>query len=355
MIMSSSDERFNALQENSLSRGTARVVIETLVVIILCLVGLIGNILVLRIVKNKRSEGKMIYLFIGALAVTDLSLLATHPFLAFPVAVVGKWPFSDFFCQFKGFFFSCLVSASLLLMTLTAINRYFQVVRTSYYRWLFTPSRTKILICAALVLACIVPVPYLASGEKYVFVPGKNYCFQKPNLKVASLCVYLNCSCSMLVLTVCYIKIFKAIRNHQARVTAIQQNTNSISGPSVQDIKVTRTLFLTVMGFICCWTPIIVIDIIDMTRGLFSLPRELYFLYSVLGALSSVINPFIYGVMNPMFREEYKKILRMPCAGRNAEVGHINPPIRSAAPGRNIEALHDVETTQRAPFRTTEV
>ncbi|EDO25861.1 predicted protein [Nematostella vectensis] len=288
MNMSSSDERFNALQENSLSRGTARVVIESLVVIILCLIGLIGNILVLRIVKNKRSEGKMIYLFIGALALTDVSLLATYPFFAFPVMVLGKWPFSDFVCQSYGFCILFLVSASLLLMALTAINRYFQVVRTKYYRRLFTPSRTKFFIGVALVLACIVPVPYLASGEKYIFIPGKNYCFQKPNTKIASMCVYLNGSCVMLVLTACYIKIFKTIRNHQARVTSIQQNTDSISGPSVQDIKVTRTLFLTVMGFVFCWTPVIVIDIIDMTRGLFSLPRELYYLHSFMGTLSSI-------------------------------------------------------------------
>ncbi|EDO38513.1 predicted protein, partial [Nematostella vectensis] len=283
------------------------------VFIILSLVGLIGNILVLWIVKKKRNEGKVIYLFIGALAVTDVSLLAVYPLFAFPVLVLGKWPFSDFFCQFYGFYISCLVSASLLLMAFTAINRYFLVVRTNYYRRLFTSMRTRFLICGALVLACIVPISYLASGEKYLFNPGKGFCFQKTNLKPASLLIYFSCSCSMLVLTTCYIKIFRKIHNHQARVTALQQNTNSISGPTVQNVKVTRTLFLTVLGFVCCWTPVIVMDIIDMSRGLFSLPRELYFLYSFLATLSSVINPFIYGVINPMFREEYKKILKMPC------------------------------------------
>ncbi|EDO38512.1 predicted protein, partial [Nematostella vectensis] len=276
--------------------------------IILSLVGLIGNILVLWIVKKKRNEGKVIYLFIGALAVTDVLLLAISPIFEFPALVLGKWPFSDLACQFHAFYILSLANASILLMAATAINRYFQVVRPNYYRILFTPSRTRFFICGTYLFACFAPVPYLASGEQYTFNPGKGFCFQKPNLKPASLSIYFSCSCSMLVLTACYFKIFKSIHNHQARVTAMQQNSNFISGPSVQDIKVTRTLFLTVLGFVCCWTPVIVMDIIDMTRGLFSLPRELYFLYFFLATLSSVINPFIYGVMNPMFREEYKKI-----------------------------------------------
>ncbi|EDO38511.1 predicted protein, partial [Nematostella vectensis] len=287
-----------------------------LVFTILSLVGLIGNILVLWIVKKKRNEGKVIYLFIGALAVTDVSLLAIYPIFTSPVLVLGKWPFSDLVCQIQGFYILFPVNASILLMAATAINRYFQVVRQNYYRILFTPLRTRFFICGTFLFACFVPVPYLASGEKYTFNPGKGLCFQKPNLKPATFAIYFNCSFSMVVLTMCYINIFRKIHNHQARVTAMQQNTNSISGPSVQDIKVTRTLFLTVLGFVCCWAPIIVMDMIDMTRGLFSLPRELYFLYSFLATLSSVINPFIYGVMNPMFREEYKKILRIPCAGR---------------------------------------
>ncbi|EDO25772.1 predicted protein [Nematostella vectensis] len=237
--MSSVDKRLNALQEKSLSRGTAPIVIETLVFIIPCLVGLIGNILVLWIVKKKRNEGKVIYLFIGALAVTDVSLLAISPILALPALVLEKWPFSDLVCQFHAFYMISLASASILLMAATAINRYFQVVRPNYYRILFTPSRTRFLICGTFLFACFAPVPYLASGEKYTFNPGKGLCFQKPNLKPASLYVYFTGSWSMLVLTTCYIKIFKSIHNHQARVTAMQQNSNFISGPSVQDIKAT--------------------------------------------------------------------------------------------------------------------
>lgn len=38
-------------------------------------------------------------------------------------------------------------------------------------------------------------------------------------------------------------------------------------------------------------------------------PRQVYFLYLILGNLSAVFNPIIYGFLNNNFRAEYKKII----------------------------------------------
>lgn len=49
-------------------------------------------------------------------------------------------------------------------------------------------------------------------------------------------------------------------------------------------------------------------DIIDIIRRRYSLPREAYVLYSFLAASSSSINPLLYGIMNPTFGREYRKM-----------------------------------------------
>ncbi|XP_032220460.1 melatonin receptor type 1A [Nematostella vectensis] len=314
MNLSSVDARLSTLQRQLTSRSTARIALETLTFDVLHVIGLVGNSLVLWIVNKKRHQRKTINLFVGALAVSDLLLIVNLACFSSPSVVLGKWPFSGFFCQFHGLCIALLASASLLLMAVTAVNRYLQVVHANYYRRLFTRKRTKLFIYGTWALASISPIQYLASGELYFFNPGKLFCFQGPDLNPNTLFVYISGGTSMFVVLLCYQKIFQTIRNHQGRVTAMQQNTNPINGPNIQDIKITRTLFLTVVGFVCCWTPILIIDFIDLARGTFSFPRELYLFYSWLGALSSVINPFIYGVMNPMFREEFKRIyLRVRC------------------------------------------
>ncbi|EDO33019.1 predicted protein, partial [Nematostella vectensis] len=281
--------------------------LETITIIAQFIVGVAGNFLVLLVVNKKKEDGKVIHLFIGSLAISDILLMLSYNFLSSGAIALGKWPFPELICQLQGFCILASSCASMLLMAITAINRYFRVVRTSYYGLLFTPKRTKLLICGAWAMASIVPIQYLASGERFLFHPGKCICFQNDSLKPSTFVVYAIVFLPMCVITFCYYNIFKTIRKHQV---SMQQNINdTTTGPNIQDIKVTRVLFLTVVGYITCWTPILIIDIIEFIRGPYSLPREVYVLYSFLGGLSSVINPFIYGAMNPIFKEQYKKIL----------------------------------------------
>ncbi|EDO31150.1 predicted protein [Nematostella vectensis] len=338
------EKSLDRLQEDLASRGTARIFIEIFVFFTEFIIGILGNFLVVWVLYKKRRDGKVIHYFIAALAVSDILLIADHIFLTTPVLALSKWPFHDIFCQLHGILNFLCVSASVLVMAAAAVNRYFQVVRRNYYRLIFTPRRTKLIICAAWMLACITPTQYLASGGRYIFNPGKCFCFQEYSLQLNTWLVYANVFISMNVIILCYYKIFRTIQNHQA---AMKENRNSISGPSTQDIKVTRTLFLTVVGFLICWTPILVIDIIDFVKGEFALPRELYFLYTYVGVLSSVINPFIYGAMNPMFREEYKKVFRIATfRGRNSAVVHVEAAAGvSSVSGRNRGA-NDTKSTE---------
>ncbi|EDO38276.1 predicted protein, partial [Nematostella vectensis] len=277
-----------------------------------------GNLLIvvsMAIDPHRQLKSSFNY-FVVNLAFADLIIgCVTEPaFIGFhirhPLLFLGYWPFPDLVCQFYGFCIVDCAIASLLLVAATAVNRYFKVVRTNYYRNLFTPRRTKLLICGCWLLAALVPTLFLVRGERYHFHPAKILCVQQNRqegvLTWYVLTWYVYIIVAMCTIVTSYYKIFRTIRRHQTRVNCMQQNT---TGPNIQDIKVTRTLFLTVVAFLVCWIPILIIDNIDDSLGLFSLPREVYLFYSWIGAFSSVINPFIYGAMNPAFREEYKKIL----------------------------------------------
>lgn len=299
------------------NRSTGLKAVELISHIPFMLVTIIGNSLVLRIVYKKRNENRMTYYLIGSLAVSDLCLPLLTGWELLAVLSVSRWPFGHAMCQFDGYIIMALAFASLWTMALTAFNRYLKVVRPNSYQTFFSKSRTRIIILSSWLLAFMEPVPYIASGKTYKFHSGKAFCFQDNVVSYTTLLVQLYCCVPMAIVIVCYCLTFKKIRNHQAKIKNMKKgNTSVAAGPSIEEIRATRTVFLTVVGFMLCWTPIIVIDIIDLVRGFPSASRQVYVMYTFFGITSSAINPFIYGALDRSFRKEYNKYLGFFCLRR---------------------------------------
>jgi len=83
------------------------------------------------------------------------------------------------------------------------------------------------------------------------------------------------------------------------------ENTHSRLGTSVQEIKITRTLFAVLFAYCCTWIPFF--SVLLAANVVKQVPREIQMLVSYTAVASSAINPVIYGVYNKAFRQEYKK------------------------------------------------
>ena len=80
---------------------------------------------------------------------------------------------------------------------------------------------------------------------------------------------------------------------------------------SVEEVNITYMLLVVVIGFLICWTPVIVIDMIDFINADWKLKRQVYVSYTCFGFASTSLNPVIYGIMNRSFRAEYLRILML--------------------------------------------
>ena len=76
---------------------------------------------------------------------------------------------------------------------------------------------------------------------------------------------------------------------------------------NVEHVKITKTLFVTVIGFASLWVPIHAINATSLFAP--DLPRQLKYFVTFLVFTSSCVNPFIYGFMNRAFKNEFKKCL----------------------------------------------
>ena len=111
----------------------------------------------------------------------------------------------------------------------------------------------------------------------------------------------------------CYWKIYRKVKMHNANVS--WQSSNAA------DVKVSKTLFVTVVSFVGLLLPAhIIFTFSKFESTSSSVSRFLSVLAAFLIFMTSCTNPFIYGYMNRAFRSEFKKCL-MPKRGHSVAEG----------------------------------
>ena len=291
------------------NRGLSWITCETASYLLIALLAVIGNSFVLLAIYRNPQLRTVPNYFIAALAMSDIFLPLLSGPQSITVALLGSWPFGENACQAQAYFIIVLTCASMQILTLTAINRFYRIVRTKNYKRIFTKRNTIIMILLSSFLASVEPLPYLLSGRRYIFHPGKMICIQTVGISIPHLLVYAYIGPPAFTLAVCYFLVFRKIRAHRQNVQRNLRSSSANNSLTSRDIKTTKILFISVLGFLACWIPISIIDFVDVFRGAVTFPRQVYFLYLILGNLSAVINPIIYGFLNNNFRAEYKKII----------------------------------------------
>ena len=296
-------------------------VTESIVLMLINLFSFAGNVLVgIAVVKNPNLRRTVPNMYIINLAVSDflMSLLG----IPFSVAsiFVGRWPFSNFTCQLQGFWILLMCAVSLQTLAVTAVNRYFRIVRSrSQYRKMFNMKTTKVTLVILWLVALFAPLPYVVAGHAFFFHTGKVFCAHNAESLYKGYGAYLvlfYVAIPLIVIIVCYIRVFEVVRKHNVSTFRLQtrsrcgQNNAATEGYlSVEEVNVTHTLLVVVLGFLTCWTPILVIDLIDFINTDWKLNRAVYVSYTCFGFASTCLNPIIYGIMNRSFRTEYVRVL----------------------------------------------
>ena len=134
-----------------------------------------------------------------------------------------------------------------------------------------------------------------------------------------------------------YRNVLKKIREHN--MGAVQAGNAALSS---HEIRISRSLFVVVFAFMLCWLPLWVITVLTRLRVVANMPRNAQLLCTFCLSFSNAINPLIYAGMNPLFRKEFRKILR-------CESGQLVP---EGIPQTAIEILNAVSTSKQAETAT---
>ena len=289
------------------SRSTSTIVLESSIPVLIFLVAVSGNVLVLLVVYKTPRLRNGAGILITSLAISDITVLFFEFPITFSAMITGRWLGGFYLCQITGYAVPFLCSASVQTMALMALDRHFRIAHPVRHRTIFSVKRTKIMALLVWLCASTVQLPYVANGGVYTFHPGKGICFAEftPSANVGV--VYL--VVPSIVVQHFYTKVFLALRANKKRVQTLQGLNSDPLRMTTQEVKLTRTLLVTVVAYAICWTPVMITDLVDLALGGWALPRGVYMMYATCGLASCCINPLVYGTMNKAFRNEYVKLL----------------------------------------------
>lgn len=339
MLSSTNDIRGTRMALEFAQRGSLKTAMESFPLVMVMLIAFLGNFLVLWAVKCNPRLCTTLNYYVMALASTDLLMAILAMPLSLSVLIAGRWPFDEASCTYHGYTLTILGSASLFILTLTAVNRYFKVVRPNQYRSYFKVKSILGSLIFTWLAAIIWPGYFLVKGI-IRYHPGKFCCIYELNLVGLEEGLALNIGMAVLtfnLIVYSYFRIFLTVRKHNANLNKSGNKTEANdTSPriSAKDLKVTKFLFVVVVVYVLCWLPLLIVDTTELFTGPYVFPRQIYELYSYMVGVNSAINPVVYGFCNREFKLEFKRILK---------IGGNSNSIRPLSSGRQIQS-HKIET-----------
>ena len=290
------------------TRSLTIVVTHTVFCSLSTLLALAGNLLVFLALYRNRRLRSITNLYVLSLAVADL-IAVTFLFPFYTIASgLRRWPFDYNFTQFVGCIELLWIEASVCTLTLTAVNRYFCIVKPQRYSIFFSRKKATLSIILVWLVMCVISFT-VAFSSQFVYIWNPNVPIFRIETDRAGNIAY---SCfgllSISIVVYGYGSVYRVILRHNNAVAPSLQGANSSGAVGAQEIKSCRVLFATVFGFCTTWFPWIPLIILE--RGFnISIPSVALSIPALSTSISTWINPMIYGVMNRAMRKEFQNIL----------------------------------------------
>ena len=295
---------------------------------LICISGTIGNCMIILAVSFSRKLQTHTNVFIVSLSVTDL--LTSLSLMASIFALVGKdgWPLpnAEWFCTLSAFLLYLSVAVSLFNLAAIAVNRMVLITQQYVTYAKMYNKRNFVTMVATLwiVPILVMSTAFLLNGGGIGYDYEDTTCSDldyHPNAMIYNLIQTVCCFIpSVVIIVSCYAKTFLYIRRHfkyqRNNTVATHMGTTSPSNtcdPEIyvtmrrkkldhQDVQITRNLFLIVCLFFGCFSPYFVSALIPGARRASSFAS-----FAILG--NSAINPLVYGLKQPNFKDVLLKII----------------------------------------------
>ncbi|XP_028594499.1 delta-type opioid receptor [Podarcis muralis] len=299
----------NATSQSPIKNTTSIIIAIAITALysVVCVVGLLGNILVMYgIVRyTKMKTATNIYIF--NLALADALATSTLPFQSAKY-LMETWPFGELLCKVVLSIDYYNMFTSIFTLTMMSVDRYIAVCHPVKALDFRTPAKAKLINVCIWVLSSVIGVPIMIMAVTRS-QGGIVMCllqFPEPQIywdTVTKICVFIFAFLvPILVITICYGLMILRLKS-----------VRLLSGSKEKDRnlrRITRMVLVVVAAFIICWTPIQIFVIVWTLVGIDKknpyVMASLHFCIA-LGYTNSSLNPVLYAFLDENFKRCFRE------------------------------------------------
>ncbi|XP_066502342.1 relaxin-3 receptor 1 [Hoplias malabaricus] len=286
---------------------------------VVCALGLVGNLLVLYLMKSRQAWKKSsINLFVTSLAVTDFQFVLTLPFWAVENALDFAWPFGKAMCKIVSYVTAANMYASVFFLTAMSVARYRTVASALENR---RRRRRRVHIPAPCLSAAVWASASAAALPHAIFsttatVSGDELCL----LRFPDRCgdaqfwlglyhaqkVLVGFLVPFAIISICYLLLLRFVTGKRANSSGAKRRS-----------QVTKSVTIVVLSFFLCWLPnhalttwgiLIKLNAVHFSYEYYTTQAYVFPVTVCLAHSNSCLNPILYCLMRREFRKALKKL-----------------------------------------------
>ncbi|KAK7105093.1 alpha-1D adrenergic receptor-like [Littorina saxatilis] len=350
------------------SRSYGLNVTVSFLIVLIAVMGLVGNILVIfAVFMYHRLRDEVSNLFIVNLSITDLSS-AFVVMVSSAVAVgADRWPMGRAWCSMVCGANYCFIIVSMLTLSLISLDRYMAIHHSLRYHVLVTKPKVLVLIAYTWLQGFAFGLaPILCGWVEYdyweVTCAIQWHRYGNPVLTYVIVAFVVCFMLPGVVLSIAYCKVFRTAKKIKPRprpaiglatVSGGRLDGNGTPGdqngqPGGHNVQVAkrekvtysesskavRSLLIVVLAFFICMTPFSVTKLYKVCVPVpDALPGYANILATFFQFMSSAVNPLIYG----LFRRDFQKAFLYLLWRSMRQHGTDSMPFRSSTLYRNSD------------------
>lgn len=275
------------------------------------LFAVVGNMLVIWVIKLNPSLRTTTFYFIVSLALADIAVGV----LVIPLAIVISLgiPMHFYSCLFLCCMLLVFTHASIMSLLAIAVDRYLRVKLTVRYQSVTTQRRIWLSLGLCWLVSLLVGLtPMFGWNEKLTSAELQNVTICPCSFRLTMSMEYMVffsfftwIFIPLVVMCAIYLHIFHVIRNKLSQNLSASKETGSFYG---REFKIAKSLFLVLFLFALCWLPLSIINCVLYFD--IRIPDYVLFLGILLSHANSMMNPIVYACKIKKFKETYFLILK---------------------------------------------
>lgn len=316
VMFNNSSVAFNITEGNS-SLIDGLFTFQAVIFAVICLIGLIGNTLVIYVVVRFSKMQTVTNMYILNLAIADECFLIGIPMLMVTI-IMQYWIFGNILCKVYMILTSMNQFTSSTFLCIMSADRYIAVCHPiSSPKWR-TPFISTIISAAAWVWSLMLVIPIILYSEEVTDINNKTSCTVNFDISVDgrtsffanhrnySLYIFFfSFAIPLILIIISYYFVIMKLR------TVGPQNKSKEKKRSHR--KVTNLVLAVITVYIICWLPYWVGQIAMILRssengeGSSSFETVIHILCSCLTYSNSAVNPILYAFLSDNFKKSFLK------------------------------------------------